>query len=62
MLKRKRPNIVLDSATLVSAFLTKAGVSAELLRHCEHEIRLYTAEDIIDETRCVLLEEQKEVL
>jgi predicted nucleic acid-binding protein len=58
MLKPKRPNIILDSATLVSAFLTKAGVSAELLRRCEHEARLYTAGDILDETRRVLLEEQ----
>lgn len=59
MPKRKRPNIVLDSAILVSAFLAKTGVSAELLRCCEHEARLYTAGDIIQETRRVLLEEQR---
>lgn len=56
MPKQKRPKVVFDSAILVSAFLTKEGLSAELLNRCEQDAHLYTAEEILEEVRRVLLE------
>jgi putative PIN family toxin of toxin-antitoxin system len=51
---------VLDSTVLVSAFLAKAGISAELLRQAKRRaFRLYLAEEIIEETQRVLLEYQR---
>ena len=50
------PNAVLDSTALVSAFLTKKGVSAQLLDHAvKGAFDLYLSQGILDETRNVLL-------
>lgn len=54
------PNAVLDSTVLVSAFLTKRGVSAEVLRHArENVFALVLSEDILDETQGVLLDDAR---
>jgi len=54
------PNAVLDSTILVSAFLTKMGVSAELLYQAVGgAFQLSLAEEIIGETQRVLLEYQR---
>lgn len=51
------PKAVLDSSVLVSAFLTKAGVSVQLLRHAQAgTFRLCLAPEILEETQRVLLE------
>jgi putative PIN family toxin of toxin-antitoxin system len=51
------PKAVLDSAILVSAFLTKSGLSAELLQHARAGVfDLYVAEEIFGEATRVLLE------
>ena len=48
--------VVFDSTTLVSAFLRKGGVTAKLLEQAvQGDCELYLAEDIIEETRNVLL-------
>jgi uncharacterized protein len=48
---------VLDSTVLVSAFLTKAGPSRELLHEAQAgAFRICVAEEILDETQRVLLE------
>ncbi len=53
------PNVVLDSTILVSAFLTKKGLAAQLL---EQAVRgafdLYLCEGILQETQQVLLERE----
>lgn len=56
MPRRRRPRVVLDSVVLVSAFLTPAGLAAELLKRSPTQIRLYTADVIVEEVRRVLLE------
>lgn len=44
-------DVVIDSTVLVSAFLTKSGVSAELLRHARGgAFHLHLAEEILQET------------
>ncbi len=49
-------NAVFDATTLVSAFLTKQGVSAQLLAHAvAGAFELYLSDAIIEETREVLL-------
>ena len=53
---KRKPRIVLDSVVLVSAFLTE-GLAAELIARCREKATLYTAEEIIQEIRRVLLEE-----
>lgn len=51
------PKAVLDSTVLVSAFLTKAGISRQLLQESEEgAFQICTAEEILDETQRVLLE------
>lgn len=50
------PRLVFDSVTFVSAFITPNGLAAELLRLCGEQADLYTAEEILTETRRVLLE------
>ncbi len=55
MQSRKKPKVVLDSVVLVSAFLA-GGLTAELLAQCREKVKLYTAEDILQEIRRVLLE------
>jgi uncharacterized protein len=50
------PHAVFDSTTLVSAFLTKNGVSAQLLNQAVAGVfDLYLSDGIIEETRAVLL-------
>jgi putative PIN family toxin of toxin-antitoxin system len=51
-----KPSIVFDSVTFVSAFITPNGLAADLLRQCDEQANLYTAEEILMETREVLLE------
>ena len=52
--------VVLDSTILVSAFLTRKGVSAELLRSTSGEaFSLYLCREILEETGRVLLEHQR---
>lgn len=47
---------VFDSTTLVSAFLRKGGVTAKLLEQAiQGDFELYLADDIIEETREVLM-------
>ncbi len=56
ILGNKMLKAVLDSTILVSAFLTKKGLSAELLRQAETgAFRLCLAEEILAETQRVLL-------
>ena len=55
MQSREKPKVVLDSVVLVSAFLT-GGLTAELFALCRERVKLYTAEDILQEIRRVLLE------
>src|SRR6266705_649916 len=46
---------VIDSTVLVSAFLTKGGVSAELLRYAREGVFLvFLSEDIVTETQHTL--------
>lgn len=49
--------VVFDSGILVSAFLVKDGISAELLRHAyKGNLIVYLSEEILHETQRVLLE------
>lgn len=56
MQNNRKSNVVLDSVTLVSAFVTQDGLAAELLIRCAEKANLYTAEELLQETRRVLLE------
>ncbi len=51
----RKPRVVLDSVVAVSAFLT-TGLTAELIYQCQERVHLYTAEEILQEIRRVLLE------
>lgn len=53
---RKKPRVVFDSVVLVSAFLTRDGLAAELLKRCSDQMQLYATEVILDEIRRVLVE------
>jgi putative PIN family toxin of toxin-antitoxin system len=53
---KRRPRVVLDSVVLVSVFLTEEGLAAELFAECVEKAELCTAEEILQETRRVLLE------
>ena len=53
----KKPKVVLDSVVLVSAFLTE-GLASELLTLCVEDADLYTAKEIMQEVRRVLLERE----
>ena len=53
---KRRPRVVLDSVVLVSVFLTEEGLAAELFTECVEKTDLCTAEEILQETRRVLLE------
>jgi predicted nucleic acid-binding protein len=57
MPSKRKPKVVLDSVVLVSAFLTE-GLASELLDMCRKEATLYTAEEILQEIRRVLLEKE----
>ncbi len=51
---------ILDSTVMVSAFLRQGGVSDVLLGHAyERNFSLYLAEDILAETRPILLETER---
>jgi putative PIN family toxin of toxin-antitoxin system len=53
------PRAVLDSTVLVSAFLTKKGVAADLLNQAiRGAFELYLSDLLINETRQVLLERE----
>jgi len=58
MPNKAKLKVVLDSVILVSAFLarTEKKLAAELFRLCMTKELLYTAEEILEETRRVLLE------
>ena len=55
MTNRRRLHVVLDSVIAVSAFLTD-GLTADLVSQCHGNVNLYTAEEILQEIRHVLLE------
>ena len=55
MTNRKKLHVVLDSVVAVSAFLTE-GLTADLVSQCQENINLYTATEILQEIRYVLLE------
>ena len=54
MSNKRNLKVVLDSVVLVSAFLTK-GLTWELVSLCREKANLYTAEEILQEVRRVLL-------
>ena len=47
--------VVLDTSILISAFLKKEGVNAKVLLGGKDRYYLYLSEDILEETRLVLL-------
>lgn len=52
--------VVIDSTVLVSAFLTQAGISRELLREAQAgRFEIVLSEEILTETQRVLLEYQR---
>ncbi len=55
MTEKKELRVVLDSVVAVSAFLTD-GLTAELVSGCQDCVTLYSAEEILNEIRNVLLE------
>ena len=55
MTNRRKLHVVLDSVVAVSAFLTE-GLTADLMSQCQGNVNLYTAEEILQEIRQVLLE------
>lgn len=53
-------SVVLDSTILVSSFLSEGGLSFEIFQHGKtRKFIWYCAEEIVQETRRVLLEEQR---
>jgi putative PIN family toxin of toxin-antitoxin system len=55
----ERPLVVLDTTVLVSAFLTKEGVAAEVLDRAANDYALILSRDIIAETLAKLLHKPK---
>ena len=55
MTNKRKLRVVLDSVVAVSAFLTE-GLTADLVSQCQENVNLYTAEEILQEIRYVLLE------
>ena len=55
MTNRRKLRVVLDSVVAVSAFLTE-GLTADLVSQCQENVNLYTAAEILQEIRHVLLE------
>ena len=47
--------VILDTSILVSAFLKHEGVNAKVLLGAKDQYHLYLSEDILEETRLVLL-------
>ena len=60
MPNKRKPEVVFDSVILVSAFLaeTGEGLAAKLFSLCVTEEILYTAEEILQEVRRVLLRKE----
>jgi len=58
MPKKKKHRIVFDSVVLVSAFVTENGLAAKLLDRSAEKSELYITEEILQETRQVLLEKK----
>jgi uncharacterized protein len=57
MPNKRNPKVVLDSVVAVSAFLT-GGLTAKLIEECREKANLYTAEELLNEVRRVLLEKK----
>lgn len=56
------PHAVLDSTVLISAFLTRTGVSNELLQHAAEEaFIIYLSPNILTETQNVLLDDTRRI-
>lgn len=55
MTNKRKLRVVLDSVVAVSAFLTE-GLTADLVSQCREKVNLYTATEILQEIRSVLLE------
>ncbi len=55
MTNRRKLRVVLDSVVAVSAFLTD-GLTTALVSMCQENVNLYTAEEILQEIRRVLLD------
>ena len=55
MITRRKLHVILDSVVVVSAFPTD-GLTAALVSECQEKVYLYTAEEILEEIRRVLLE------
>ena len=55
MTNKRKLHVVLDSVVAVSAFLTD-GLTADLVAQCKERVKLYTAAEILQEIRRVLLE------
>ena len=55
MTNKRKLRIVLDSVVAVSAFLTE-GIAADMVSQCQESVYLYTTEEILQETRRVLLD------
>ncbi len=55
MTNKRKLHVVLNSVVAVSAFLTD-GLTADLVSMCQANVNLYTAEEILQEIRHVLLE------
>ena len=55
MINNRKLRVVLDSVVAVSAFLTD-GLTANLVSQCQQNASLYTAEEILQEIRRVLLD------
>ena len=54
MTNKRKLHVVLDSVVAVSAFLTE-GLTADLVSQCQENVMLYTAAEILQEIRHVLL-------
>ena len=57
MQRDSKPNVVIDSGIAVSAFLT-GDLAADLIRECRDKANLFTAEQILQEIRRVLLRKE----
>ena len=53
------PKVVLDSSTLISAFLTPQGTCAEVLRRAQGHYELCLSDEIMAETASSLLHDEK---
>ena len=58
MPNHKNLNVVFDSVIWISAFVTDEGLARALFAQCVEKADLYTAEEILQEIRRVLLEKK----